>query len=73
MLGLSHQFKNLLSLCAYSLFHYLQTYDFTADDLEDHGEIGRGHYGTVNKMRHAKSNTTMAVKVSLGFEIVGSK
>ncbi|XP_064623150.1 dual specificity mitogen-activated protein kinase kinase 4-like isoform X2 [Lineus longissimus] len=38
------------------------TYDFTADDLVDHGEIGRGHYGTVNKMRHIKSDTVMAVK-----------
>nr|KAG5713753.1 hypothetical protein BaRGS_024380 [Batillaria attramentaria] len=37
-------------------------YDFTADDMEDLGEIGRGNYGTVNKMLHKKSNTVMAVK-----------
>ncbi|CAH1794530.1 unnamed protein product [Owenia fusiformis] len=37
-------------------------YDFTAADLQDLGEIGRGAYGTVNKMCHTKSNTLMAVK-----------
>ncbi|KAK2156987.1 hypothetical protein LSH36_201g04015 [Paralvinella palmiformis] len=37
-------------------------FDFTADDLQDQGEIGRGNYGTVNKMYHEKSNTIMAVK-----------
>ena len=37
-------------------------YDFTSDDLQDLGEIGRGAYGTVNKMRHDASNTIMAVK-----------
>lgn len=25
------------------------TFDFTSEDLEDFGEIGRGAYGTVNK------------------------
>lgn len=39
-----------------------QIYDFTADDLRDLGEIGRGAFGTVNKMVHQKSNTIMAVK-----------
>ncbi|XP_013781038.1 dual specificity mitogen-activated protein kinase kinase 4-like isoform X1 [Limulus polyphemus] len=39
-----------------------ETYDFTADDLEDLGEIGRGAFGTVNKMTHKRSNITMAVK-----------
>ena len=29
----------------------------------DCGEIGRGAYGTVNKMLHKESNTYMAVKV----------
>jgi len=37
-------------------------YHFTAEDLFDQGEIGRGAYGTVNKMIHEKSNTVMAVK-----------
>lgn len=41
-----------------------QTYDFTADDLTDLGEIGRGAFGTVNKMIHKRSDTIMAVKVS---------
>lgn len=41
----------------------LQMFDFTADDMQDLGEIGRGNYGTVNKMMHKKSNTVMAVKV----------
>ena len=39
-------------------------YEFTADDLDDLGEIGRGNFGSVNKMRHPKTNTEMAVKVS---------
>ncbi|PSN32230.1 Dual specificity mitogen-activated protein kinase kinase 2 [Blattella germanica] len=39
-----------------------QIYDFTSDDLQDLGEIGRGAFGTVNKMVHRKSNTVMAVK-----------
>lgn len=37
-------------------------YDFTAEDLSDQGEIGRGAYGTVNKMYHEQSGTVMAVK-----------
>ncbi|CAH0394568.1 unnamed protein product [Bemisia tabaci] len=37
-------------------------YDFTSDDLQDFGEIGRGGFGTVNKMVHRKSETLMAVK-----------
>ncbi|KAL0278547.1 UNVERIFIED_CONTAM: hypothetical protein PYX00_000343 [Menopon gallinae] len=37
-------------------------YDFTSDDLQDLGEIGRGDFGTVNKMVHKKSSTVMAVK-----------
>jgi mitogen-activated protein kinase kinase 4 len=39
-----------------------QVYDFTSDDLQDMGEIGRGAFGTVNKMVHTRSNTVMAVK-----------
>lgn len=41
----------------------LQEYDFTADDLTDRGEIGRGAFGTVNKMVHRVSRLEMAVKV----------
>lgn len=37
-------------------------YDFTAEDLQDMGEIGRGNFGSVNKMLHIKTNTVMAVK-----------
>ncbi|PNF38928.1 Dual specificity mitogen-activated protein kinase kinase 4 [Cryptotermes secundus] len=37
-------------------------YDFTSDDLQDLGEIGRGAFGTVNKMVHRRSSTVMAVK-----------
>lgn len=42
---------------------FSQVYDFTADDLTDLGEIGRGAFGTVNKMVHEKSHLEMAVKV----------
>jgi len=37
-------------------------FDFTAEDLEDMGEIGRGNFGSVSKMVHIKTNTVMAVK-----------
>nr|CAD7256259.1 unnamed protein product [Timema shepardi] len=40
-------------------------YDFTSEDLNDLGEIGRGAFGTVNKMVHRHSNTVMAVKFVL--------
>jgi mitogen-activated protein kinase kinase 4 len=43
----------------------VQVYDFTSDDLQDLGEIGRGAFGTVNKMVHRRSNTVMAVKVRI--------
>ncbi|NP_001164719.1 MAP kinase kinase 4-like protein [Saccoglossus kowalevskii] len=39
-----------------------ESYEFTADDLTDYGEIGRGAFGTVNKMFHEKSGQVMAVK-----------
>lgn len=39
-------------------------FEFTSEDLRDFGEIGRGGFGTVNKMEHKKSKTVMAVKVS---------
>lgn len=37
-----------------------------ADDLEQIGELGRGAYGVVDKMRHVPSGLIMAVKVSGG-------
>ncbi|XP_053692670.1 dual specificity mitogen-activated protein kinase kinase 4-like [Sabethes cyaneus] len=39
-----------------------QIFDFTADDLLDEGEIGRGAFGAVNRMKFIRTNTTMAVK-----------
>ncbi|XP_028821568.1 dual specificity mitogen-activated protein kinase kinase 4-like isoform X2 [Denticeps clupeoides] len=39
-----------------------QHWDFTAEDLKDLGEIGRGAYGSVSKMVHTPSNQIMAVK-----------
>ncbi|XP_008415331.1 dual specificity mitogen-activated protein kinase kinase 4 isoform X3 [Poecilia reticulata] len=39
-----------------------QHWDFTAEDLKDLGEIGRGAYGSVSKMVHKPSNMIMAVK-----------
>ncbi|XP_028675869.1 dual specificity mitogen-activated protein kinase kinase 4a isoform X4 [Erpetoichthys calabaricus] len=39
-----------------------QHWDFTAEDLRDLGEIGRGAYGSVNKMVHKPSGQIMAVK-----------
>uniref|UniRef100_A0A8C1ELR5 mitogen-activated protein kinase kinase n=1 Tax=Cyprinus carpio carpio TaxID=630221 RepID=A0A8C1ELR5_CYPCA len=39
-----------------------QHWDFTAEDLKDLGEIGRGAYGSVNKMAHKPSGQIMAVK-----------
>lgn len=44
-------------------------YDFTSEDLQDLGEIGRGAFGTVNKMVHRKSSTVMAVKVNVASDI----
>lgn len=38
--------------------------DFTAEDLRDLGEIGRGAYGSVNKMVHKPTGQIMAVKVT---------
>ncbi|KAK7827461.1 hypothetical protein U0070_026667, partial [Myodes glareolus] len=38
-----------------------QHWDFTAEDLKDLGEIGRGAYGSVNKMVHKPSGQIMAV------------
>jgi hypothetical protein len=51
-------------------WYSVQVYDFTSDDLQDLGEIGRGAFGTVNKMVHRRSNTVMAVKVEYPILIV---
>lgn len=37
-------------------------YDFTSEDLQDLGEIGRGAFGAVNKMIFKRTGTVMAVK-----------
>lgn len=37
-------------------------YEFCSEDLQDIGEIGRGGFGTVNKMIHRKSGNVLAVK-----------
>lgn len=39
-----------------------KSYEYSSEDLMDCGEIGRGAYGTVNKMLHTESDTYMAVK-----------
>lgn len=43
-------------------FSASEVYDFTADDLQDLGEIGRGGFGAVNKMVYRKTSRVMAVK-----------
>ena len=39
-----------------------EEYCFCAEDLVDCGEIGRGNFGAVNKMRYRKAGRVMAVK-----------
>lgn len=39
-----------------------EIYDFTSEDLLDLGEIGRGSFGSVNKMIFKKTDKTIAVK-----------
>ncbi|CAB3998411.1 dual specificity mitogen-activated kinase kinase 4 isoform X2 [Paramuricea clavata] len=39
-----------------------EIYEYTSEDLVDLGEIGRGNFGSVNKMLHRQSQTKMAVK-----------
>lgn len=39
-----------------------QVYDFTSDDLQDFGEIGRGAFGAVNQMKFKLTDKLMAVK-----------
>lgn len=41
-----------------------EEHDFTSDDLQDLGEIGRGAYGAVNKMIFRRTNTVMAGKIT---------
>ena len=60
---LSISYLNEININKIIDFVYPQEFDFTADDLQDQGEIGRGNYGTVNKMYHERSDTVMAVKV----------
>lgn len=40
-----------------------QNFEVKADDLEPIGELGRGAYGVVDKMKHVPSGIIMAVKV----------
>lgn len=42
-----------------------QTFIIEADDLEKICDLGRGAYGVVEKMRHIRSGTVMAVKVNI--------
>lgn len=49
-------------VCVGSENHFLLLDLFFADDLADLGEIGRGGFGTVNKMIFKKNNKVMAVK-----------
>lgn len=42
--------------------HDKEPIEFIASDLEDQGEIGRGAFGSVNKMIHKSTLTKMAVK-----------
>lgn len=39
-----------------------RTFEVEADDLEKIADLGRGAYGVVEKMRHVKTDTVMAVK-----------
>lgn len=39
-----------------------RTFEVQADDLEKIDDLGRGAYGVVEKMRHVKTDTVMAVK-----------
>ena len=43
-----------------------QTFTVDADDLVAQCVLGQGAYGVVEKMCHTKTNTVMAVKVSMG-------
>lgn len=39
-----------------------KTFEVEADDLEKIADLGRGAYGVVEKMKHIKTGTVMAVK-----------
>lgn len=39
-----------------------KTFEVQADDLEKIDDLGRGAYGVVEKMRHIRTDTVMAVK-----------
>lgn len=39
-----------------------RTFEVQADDLEKIADLGRGAYGVVEKMRHIRTDTVMAVK-----------
>lgn len=39
-----------------------KTFEVEADDLEKIADLGRGAYGIVEKMKHIKTGTVMAVK-----------
>jgi mitogen-activated protein kinase kinase 3 len=39
-----------------------KTFEVQADDLEKIADLGRGAYGVVEKMKHIKTGTVMAVK-----------
>ena len=43
-------------------FSETEEHHFSAEDLVDCGEIGRGNFGAVNKMRFRKAGRIMAVK-----------
>ena len=44
-----------------------QKFEIEADDLESICELGRGAYGVVEKMKHKRTGTILAVKVSTHF------
>ena len=44
-----------------------QSFECAAEDLIEEGELGRGAYGVVLKMKHKHTGTLMAVKVSFNY------
>ena len=52
-------------------FSETEEHHFSAEDLVDCGEIGRGNFGAVNKMRFRKAGRIMAVKrIRFGTNII---
>ena len=41
---------------------FQKTYDFKESDMKDLGQIGNGEFGTVHKVFHVPSQTSMALK-----------